>query len=142
MSNNPLPSVPSFYQGHRPRTSLSNSISLGPQSLVQSLLANSPTAQSRERPHRPPADSDGSPRVRRVDPRIGFPGHKLDVNGDTDNDGAGEVGEGTEKKAAGFLQDGWGSVDRFRLWRHDAMMQHLYESAIFWGDKVLTWTGE
>lgn len=32
-------------------------------------------------------------------------------------------------------------VDRFRLWRHDAMMQHLYQTAIFWGDKVFTWTG-
>ena len=31
-------------------------------------------------------------------------------------------------------------VDRFRLWRHDAMTQHLYETAIFWGDKVFTWT--
>jgi len=34
----------------------------------------------------------------------------------------------------------WGIVDRMRLWRHDAMTQHLYETAIFWGDKILTWT--
>ena len=34
----------------------------------------------------------------------------------------------------------WGVVDRMRLWRHDALMQHLYETAAFWGDKILSWT--
>jgi anaphase-promoting complex subunit 6 len=34
----------------------------------------------------------------------------------------------------------WNTVDRMRLWRHDAMMQHLYETAAFWGDKILSWT--
>jgi anaphase-promoting complex subunit 6 len=34
----------------------------------------------------------------------------------------------------------WGMVDRMRLWRHDAMLQHLYETAAFWGDKILSWT--
>ena len=34
----------------------------------------------------------------------------------------------------------WGMVDRIRLWRHDALMQHMYETAAFWGDKVLSWT--
>lgn len=38
--------------------------------------------------------------------------------------------------------DDWGMVDRMRLWRHDALMQHLYETAAFWGDKVLSWTRE
>ena len=37
-------------------------------------------------------------------------------------------------------EEDWGIVDRMRLWRHDAMTQHLYETAIFWGDKILTWT--
>jgi anaphase-promoting complex subunit 6 len=36
----------------------------------------------------------------------------------------------------------WTAVDRMRLWRHDALMQHLYETAAFWGDKVLSWTSE
>jgi anaphase-promoting complex subunit 6 len=36
----------------------------------------------------------------------------------------------------------WGMVDRLRLWRHDALMQHLYETAAFWGDKILSWTSE
>ena len=36
----------------------------------------------------------------------------------------------------------WGMVDSMRIWRHDAMIQHLYETAAFWGDKILSWTGE
>ncbi len=36
----------------------------------------------------------------------------------------------------------WGVVERMRLWRHDALMQHLYDSASFWGDKILSWTSE
>ncbi|KAH7884628.1 hypothetical protein F5I97DRAFT_1938027 [Phlebopus sp. FC_14] len=36
----------------------------------------------------------------------------------------------------------WGMIDRMRLWRHDALMQHLYETAAFWGDKVLSWTND
>lgn len=38
-------------------------------------------------------------------------------------------------------EEDWGTVDRMRLWRHDAMMQHLHGSAVFWGDKILSWTG-
>jgi anaphase-promoting complex subunit 6 len=34
----------------------------------------------------------------------------------------------------------WGMIDRMRLWRHDALMQHLFDSAAFWGDKILSWT--
>lgn len=36
----------------------------------------------------------------------------------------------------------WSMVDSMRLWRHDAIMQHLYETAAFWGDKILSWTGK
>lgn len=36
----------------------------------------------------------------------------------------------------------WGMIDRMRLWRHDALMQHLYETAAFWGDKILSWTND
>lgn len=49
---------------------------------------------------------------------------------DEEDDEEGEEGE----------EEDWGIVDRMRLWRHDAMSQHLYETAIFWGDKILTWT--
>lgn len=36
----------------------------------------------------------------------------------------------------------WGMIDSMRVWRHDAIIQHLYETAAFWGDKILSWTGE
>lgn len=40
-------------------------------------------------------------------------------------------------------EEGWeGMVAKMRTWRHDAMLQHLYETAAFWGDKVLAWTGQ
>ncbi|RUS23219.1 hypothetical protein BC937DRAFT_90338 [Endogone sp. FLAS-F59071] len=32
-------------------------------------------------------------------------------------------------------------ADRMRMWRHDALQQHLYETAAFWGDKVVALTG-
>ena len=45
-----------------------------------------------------------------------------------------------DEEEEGEEEEDWGIVDRMRLWRHDAMTQHLYETAIFWGDKILTWT--
>ncbi|KAI9597661.1 hypothetical protein BDF19DRAFT_383223 [Syncephalis fuscata] len=33
-------------------------------------------------------------------------------------------------------------VERIRCWRHDAMQQHLYDSAVFWGDKVVSMTND
>ncbi|KAF9223525.1 TPR-like protein [Gyrodon lividus] len=53
----------------------------------------------------------------------------MDVFQDSDADQEPDVGE-------------WGMVDRMRLWRHDALMQHLYETAAFWGDKILSWTND
>jgi len=48
-----------------------------------------------------------------------------------------------DTEAEGELEEGeWGMVDRMRLWRHDALMQHLYETAAFWGDKILSWTSK
>jgi anaphase-promoting complex subunit 6 len=36
----------------------------------------------------------------------------------------------------------WSMIDSMRLWRNDAIVQHMYETAAFWGDKILSWTGE
>ncbi|KAI6013046.1 hypothetical protein EDC04DRAFT_2609437 [Pisolithus marmoratus] len=48
-----------------------------------------------------------------------------------------------DSESAGESEDDeWGMVDRMRLWRHDALMQHLYETASFWGDKILSWTSD
>lgn len=33
-------------------------------------------------------------------------------------------------------------VQRLRIWRHDALIQHQYETAAFIGDKLLALTGE
>ncbi|KAJ9104592.1 hypothetical protein QFC21_002090 [Naganishia friedmannii] len=37
---------------------------------------------------------------------------------------------------------GWGMIARMRTWRHGAIMQHLHQTAVFWGDKIFSWTGE
>jgi anaphase-promoting complex subunit 6 len=37
--------------------------------------------------------------------------------------------------------DEWNMVDRMRNWRNDAMTQHLYGTAGFWGGKVFGLTG-
>jgi len=57
-------------------------------------------------------------------------GETEDFDFEDGDEGEDDEGEGED----------WGIVDRMRLWRHDAMTQHLYETAIFWGDKILTWT--
>ncbi|WWC93598.1 hypothetical protein V866_000433 [Kwoniella sp. B9012] len=63
------------------------------------------------------------------------PDHDLSATDEDDEEVRQEVdGEGEEKN--------WGMVDSMRLWRHDAIMQHLYETAAFWGDKILSWTGD
>lgn len=49
------------------------------------------------------------------------------------------IGLGDEKEQD--EERNWSMVDSMRLWRHDAIMQHLYETAAFWGDKILSWTG-
>ncbi|KWU42148.1 TPR-like protein [Rhodotorula sp. JG-1b] len=45
--------------------------------------------------------------------------------------------EGDDAGAAGA----WTTVDRMRCWRNDAMTQHLYDSAKFWGAKAFWMTG-
>lgn len=56
--------------------------------------------------------------------------------------------EGYESDEADYLSDAsssasdtpWTLVDRMRVWRNDALTQHLYSTAIFWGSKVFTKT--
>lgn len=55
---------------------------------------------------------------------------------DPDEDGTEFSDEETDE------EEEWGLVERMRLWRHDAMTQHLYETAVFWGDKVMSWTSK
>jgi len=60
---------------------------------------------------------------------------------------AGAAADGGDDDHSGFLGQSvdeaapWTLVDRLRNWRNDAMTQHLYDSAKFWGGKVLELTG-
>ena len=60
----------------------------------------------------------------------------VQVNDDESLDGDEPV-QGDDDAAAGS----WTTVDRMRCWRNDAMTQHLYDSAKFWGAKVFGMTG-
>ncbi|KIJ52633.1 hypothetical protein M422DRAFT_776246 [Sphaerobolus stellatus SS14] len=132
----------------RPRPSFSNSFSYGPQSLVNSILASAKTGSPYSTPNASvsglPAALDpngsifqASPRTkadsiaerRSVRPRFA---DRSAITVESDHEGDDEQDE--------FPSDEWTMVDRMRLWRHDALMQHLYETAAFWGDKVLSWT--
>ncbi|QRV75114.1 cell division control protein [Ceratobasidium sp. AG-Ba] len=123
----PLPS------GSGTRGSLSTSISMGPHGLVQSLLAASPTPPTRHHLDANASTLSASPRTSRIRRDFTSIGRHPLAN-DKDDDVA--FGEDEDD-----LND-WSIVDKLRMWRHDAMMQHLYDTAIFWGDKVLTWTGD
>lgn len=61
----------------------------------------------------------------------------VQVNDDESLDGDEPVQEEGDDVVAGS----WTTVDRMRCWRNDAMTQHLYDSAKFWGAKVFGMTG-
>ena len=123
------------------RSSLSSSFSLDPQQLVNSLneANNSFSSTGSSRRHSIGLDPNrsiltvsplrSSPRATRRHARHPLAQdntYQEDVdNGDEDDDDM-----------------EWTMVDRMRLWRHDAMMQHLYDSASFWGDKILSLTSK
>ena len=128
----PSPSGPAYLNS---RASINSSFSLGPQSLVNSFVGANPShphplALDPNRSVLPSSPLRSSPRAyRRAKGSIGR--HPLaNDNKDVFQDSGDEDDEEIE----------WGMVDRMRLWRHDALMQHLYDTAAFWGDKVLSWT--
>ncbi|KAI8982735.1 TPR-like protein [Trametes punicea] len=130
--------------GSRPRHSINNSFSFGPQNLVDSLAeANTSGASNARRSYLDPSRSilhtsplRSSPRLSR---RAKTTANRHPLANDTtdvfqdDADDEGEDDDGVH---------GWTIVDRMRLWRHDALMQHLYDSAAFWGDKIVSWTND
>lgn len=134
----PIPRLPSPSSSRHPRASINSSFSFGPQSLVNSFLdANASTASHPHPlaldPNRsvlPSSPLRSSPRAhRRAKGSIGR--HPLATdNTDVFQDSGDEDDDDAE----------WGMVDRMRLWRHDALMQHLYDTAAFWGDKIVSWT--
>jgi len=61
------------------------------------------------------------------------------MNMDDDDDRLDYGGDGDDWAP---VDPSWEMIARMRTWRHDAIHQHLYETASFWGDKIFTWTGE
>ncbi|KAF8962716.1 hypothetical protein BDZ97DRAFT_1662459 [Flammula alnicola] len=136
----PIPRLPSP-SGSRIRGSIGSTFSFGPQNLVDSYLdANastiSNTTTSTLDPNRSilPASPQRSPRKHRRG-KSSTTRHPL-ANDTTD------VFQDFEDDADDEDEYEWGMVDRMRLWRHDALMQHLYDTAAFWGDKILSWTND
>lgn len=135
----PIPRLPSTANS-RQRASIGSSFSFGPQPMISSsfgpdisgsmhtrslaldpncsMLPTSPRSSIRR--HRRAKESMG---------RHPLANDSMDVFQDAEMVSENEDGE-------------WGMVDRMRLWRHDALMQHLYETATFWGDKILSWTSK
>ena len=115
----------SFSYAHRPAY-LANAVDQGNRGMGQVSPRVKPSPMSSSRTLIPqgsklrPRLGDESPeRTRRTSPRKRT---EAEVNGEDE-------------------ERNWDMVDSMRLWRHDAIMQHLYETAGFWGDKILTWTG-
>ncbi|EAU85567.2 cell division control protein 16 [Coprinopsis cinerea okayama7 len=161
-----IPSLPSP-SSSRPRGSIGSSFSFNPSHLMdsfaydsnasmlstrfgttaaldpnRSILASSPARASPwPKPKRKGKDrntgaanllsSFGGPKGRQQHP---LANDTTDVFNDSDDDA--DVEDDGEESYE------WGMVDRMRLWRHDALMQHLYETAAFWGDKILSWTND
>lgn len=137
----PIPNLPSP-SGSRPRGSISSSFSFDPSHLVHSYLdANASRRDSAALdPNRSILTASpllSSPRRTRKARPPGQAGeHPLAQ--DTTQD----VFLDDDEYYGGMVEDrsDWSMVERMRLWRHDAIWQHLYETAAFWGDKVLSWT--
>ncbi|GAA5884461.1 hypothetical protein JCM16303_005092 [Sporobolomyces ruberrimus] len=80
-------------------------------------------------PRRPSVANSGSTATGR--PRRGATGLAYGGQGDESSYLGAHEKEEDEEHAP------WTMVDRMRNWRNDAMTQHLYDSAKFWGSKVL-----
>jgi len=135
----PMPRMPA-----RPRASLNTSFSYGPQSLVNSYIeANSSSASALD-PNRSILQVSpirSSPRASR---RIKESGGRHPLANDTTDifQDSLDISQDVEDGGIDDDEPEWGMIDRMRLWRHDALMQHLFDSAAFWGDKILSWTSE
>jgi len=136
----PMPRLPSP-SSSRMRASVGSAFSFAPQNLADSYAeANSSTISNTTPPAMDPnrsmltASPQTSPRKnRRGKSSISRMPHPL-ANDTTD------VFQDSDDDADDEDEYEWGTIDRMRLWRHDALMQHLYETAAFWGDKILSWT--
>lgn len=130
----PVPRLPSPSSSRHPRASINSSFSFGPESLVNSFIDSNisgthpnPFSLDPNRSILPSSPLRSSPRrPQRTRDRHPLATEHTDVFQDT-------LGDDEEEYE-------WKMVDRMRLWRHDALMQHLYDTAAFWGDKIMSWT--
>ena len=146
-----IPTLPSP-SGSRRRGSISSSFSFDPSHLVHSYQSTSVGRgiHGRDSFALDPNRSVLPASPLRSSPRRPHRGHRKNASSQQGqhplaNDSTADVfsnQEDTEDDSGDADGDDveWGMIDRMRLWRHDAMMQHLYETAAFWGDKILSWT--
>lgn len=135
-------------QQRHPRESLSEGMSIGPEPLLQTLAVTSPRVRGGATPSTA-ARGTGTARKGKsklasvVHPSAGSAHGKLrepETRRHPGTQAETPVDEELRASSSSDPQQRGELVDRFRLWRQDAIMQHLYETAIFWGDKVFTWT--
>ncbi|KAF7327565.1 TPR-REGION domain-containing protein [Mycena kentingensis (nom. inval.)] len=129
-----FPSHPSRASPPPSRRSSINSFSFGPQQLVDLYLDANTSATSSLDPNRS---------ILPVSPLRSSPRHQRPKENNTTNRGPHPLANDTfNQDESSESSTEWNIIDRMRLWRHDALMQHLYETAAFWGDKVLSWTSD
>lgn len=145
-----LSSFPRMNSSPKYRNSIGSSFSFGPQHMVDLMQDPNTSAFSNQSPSA--LDPNGSilaasplrssPRKRRK--RKESTGkHPLatdttDIFGQSDEEREEEF---EEEEDTGSPSE-WSTIDRMRLWRHDALLQHLYDTAAFWGDKIVSWTND
>ncbi|KAF8150604.1 cell division control protein 16 [Crassisporium funariophilum] len=138
----PMPRLPSP-SSSRPRGSIGSTFSFGPQHLVDSYLDGNTSTISN-----PNSALDPNRSVLQASPLRSSPQYHRRAKSSSSrhphplaNDTT-DVFQDSEDDADDEEEYEWGMIDRLRLWRHDALMQHLYETAAFWGDKILSWTND
>lgn len=147
------PRLPTPSSSRHPRGSIGSSFSFGPQHLVDSYIDANSSTISLSNNHSLALDPNRS--VLPASPLRGSPRRTRKRQGDTAErrGGGGYSGHPLANDTTDVFQESdddaddedeyeWGMVDRMRLWRHDALMQHLYDTAAFWGDKIVSWTSE
>ncbi|KAF8199522.1 cell division control protein 16 [Pholiota molesta] len=138
-----IPHIPrlSSPSGSRMRSSIGSTFSFGPQNLIDSYMdANSSTLS-----HTNNSALDPSRSILTASPQRSPRRHKKGKSSTSRHPLANDttdVFQDFEDDADDEDEYEWGMVDRMRLWRHDALMQHLYDTAAFWGDKILSWTND
>ncbi|KAJ8080842.1 anaphase-promoting complex subunit Cut9 [Marasmius tenuissimus] len=140
-----IPHIPTP-SGSRHRGSINSSFSFGPQHLIDTYN----DANSSYSHHNPSIALDPNRSILQVSPLRSSPRRQRKTK---ESIAGGRHPHPLANDTTGVFQDSeddaddedeyeWGMIDRMRLWRHDALMQHLYETAAFWGDKIMTWSND